>query len=225
MNQNVSRRQFLTTAAGAAVGVVGVPYIVSSSALGANGAVAASERITMGCIGVGWQGGSNMGDFLREKDCRIVAICDVDKNTLQGAINTVNKRYGNQDCAGYNDFRELLARTDIDCVSLGLPDHWHAIPAIEAARSGKDIYGEKPLSHDLREGRAMCDAVKRYGRIWQTGSWQRSQAHFRFACELVRNGRIGKVHTGRGRTAVGALRFRQDGGPGADCAAAGRTRL
>jgi predicted dehydrogenase len=195
MKQNLSRRRFLRDATGAAAGAVAFPYIINSSALGANGVPAASERITMGCIGVGWQGGSNMGQFLGQNDCRIVAICDVDKNTLRGAVNEVNDTYGNKDCAGYDDYRELLARSDIDTVSLGLPDHWHAIPAIEAARSGKDIYGEKPLSHDLREGRAMCDAVKRYGRIWQTGSWQRSQAHFRFACELVRNGRIGKVHT------------------------------
>jgi predicted dehydrogenase len=195
MNRSVSRRQFLRTAAGTVVGVVGFPYIISSSALGAGGSVAPSERITMGCIGVGWQGGSNMGQFLGEKDCRIVAICDVDKNTLRGAVNAVNRRYGSQDCAAYNDYRELLARTDVDAVSLGLPDHWHAIPAIEAARSGKDIFGEKPLSHDLVEGRAMCNAVRQYGRIWQTGSWQRSEAHFRFACELVRNGRIGKIHT------------------------------
>ncbi len=191
----LGRRQFLKRAAGTAAGAIGYPYIVPSSALGKAGSIAPSERITMGCIGVGWQGGSNMNSFLREKDCQIVAICDVDKNHLQGAVNRVNKQYKNKDCATYTDYRELLARDDIDAVSLGLPDHWHAIPAIEAARSGKDIFGEKPLSHNLREGRAMCDAVKRYSRIWQTGSWQRSQANFRFACELVRNGRIGRVHT------------------------------
>lgn len=189
--QDLSRRRFL----GTAVGVVGFPYVVGASALGRDGAVAPSERITMGCVGVGWQGGHNMRQFLGEKDCRIVAICDVDRNQLRGAVNTVNRKYGNKDCAAYGDFRELIARDDIDAVSLGLPDHWHAIPAIAAATSGKDIFGEKPLSHDLREGRAMCDAVARYGRIWQTGSWQRSQAHFRQACEIVRNNRIGKVHT------------------------------
>ncbi|MCP4184319.1 MAG: Gfo/Idh/MocA family oxidoreductase, partial [Hyphomicrobiales bacterium] len=97
------------------------------------------------------------------------------------------------DCATYKDFREVLTRDDIDSVSLGLPDHWHAIPAIMAAKSGKDVFGEKPLAHSIREGRAMVDAVERYGRIWQTGSWQRSQAHFRHACEIVRSGRIGKV--------------------------------
>jgi predicted dehydrogenase len=193
--QRLSRRQVLRRAAGTAAGVIGFPHIVGSSALGQGGHVAPSERITMGCIGVGWQGGHNMRQFLGEKDCRIVAICDVDKNHLGSAVNAVNKKYGNEDCVAYGDFREVIARDDIDAVSLGLPDHWHAVPAIEAARSGKDIFGEKPLSHEFAEGRAMCDAVEKYGRIWQTGSWQRSQAHFRFACELVRNGRIGKVHT------------------------------
>ncbi len=177
------------------MGVIGLPSIVPSSVLGGQGRAAPSNRITMGCIGVGWQGGSNLGSFLRENDCQIIAVCDVDANHLQEAADRVNGQYKNKDCAKYRDFRELLARDDIDAVSLGLPDHWHSIPAIEAAKSGKDIYGEKPLSHSLIEGRAMCDAVKRYGRIWQTGSWQRSQAHFRRACELVINGRIGKVHT------------------------------
>jgi len=149
----------------------------------------------MGCIGVGWQGTSNMENFLREPDAQIVAVCDVDKNHLQRAKQIVDKHYGNNDCAVYHDFRELLERDDIDAVSLGLPDHWHAIPAIMAAEKGKDIYGEKPLSHTLAEGRAICNAVKKYQRIWQTGSWQRSQDKFRFACELVRNGRIGRVHT------------------------------
>ena len=192
---NVSRRQFLVKAAGTAVGAISFPYIVPSSVLGQRARVAPSNRITMGCIGVGWQGGSNMNSFLGQKDCQIIAACDVDKNHLQGAVNRINGRYKNKDCAAYHDFRQLLARDDIDAVSLGLPDHWHAVPAVAAARSGKDIFGEKPLSHNLKEGRAMCDAVKRYGRVWQTGSWQRSQSHFRKACELVVNGRIGKVHT------------------------------
>lgn len=186
----INRRQLLKGAAGIAVGF---PYIVRSTALGRAGSVAVSERITMGCIGVGWQGGSNLDSFMREKDCQVVAVCDVDKNHLQDAVNRVNKHYNNQDCAAYADYRELLARDDIDTVVISLPDHWHAIPAIEAARSGKDIYGEKPLSHSFKEGRAICQAVQRYGRIWQTGSWQRSQSHFRRACELVINGRIGKV--------------------------------
>jgi len=191
----ISRRRFLAKASGIAAGAVSFPYIVPSLVLGKAGNVAPSNKITMGCIGIGWQGGSNMNSFLGQKDCQIIAACDVDKRHLQGAVNRINGHYKNKDCAVYHDFRDLLARDDIDTVSIGLPDHWHAVPAVMAAKSGKDIFGEKPLSHNLKEGRAMCDAVKRYGRVWQTGSWQRSQSHFRQACELVINGRVGKVHT------------------------------
>lgn len=190
-----NRRQFLKQAATVPIAAFTFPYIIPASARGKDGSIPPSNRITMGCIGVGWQGTSNMNSFLREKDCKILALCDVDKNHLQNALNRVNNHYQNKDCAAYHDFRQLLARSDIDAVSIALPDHWHAIPAIQAARSGKDIYGEKPLSHCFKQGRAICNAVKRYGRIWQTGSWQRSQSNFRFACELVINGRIGKVHT------------------------------
>ncbi len=136
-----------------------------------------------------------MKQFLAQSDARVVAVCDIDKKHLNNAKKEVDNKYGNQDCAAYHDFRELLARDDIDAVSIAVPDHWHGIISIAAAKAGKDIYGEKPLSHTLAEGRAMCDAVKKYGVIWQTGSWQRSVSNFRTACELVRNGRIGKVHT------------------------------
>ena len=190
----LGRRAFLkgVAAAGAAVAL---PTVIRSSALGADGAVAPSNRITMGCIGVGGQGGDNLGAFLGEKDCQVVAASDVDKGHLGGAKKRIDDHYHNQDCAAYKDFRELLARDDIDTISLATPDHWHAVPVIMAARSGKDIYGEKPFSHDLREGRAMVSALKQYGRVWQTGSWQRSGGSFRSACELVLNGRIGRVHT------------------------------
>ena len=191
---SINRRQFIRKAASTAIGVISFPYIIPSTVLGQTDKIAPSERITMGCIGVGWQGTSNLNSFLVEKDCKVVAVCDVDKNHLQNAVDIVNKHYGNTDCAAYDDFRHLLARDDIDAVALSLPDHWHAIPAIEAAKAGKDIYGEKPLSHTFIEGRAICDAVKQYGIIWQTGSWQRSQAIFRFTCELVLNGRIGEVY-------------------------------
>ena len=184
-----SRRRFLQGTAA----VAAAPYFVPASALGRAGRPAPSNRIVMGCIGVGWQGGSNMNAFLGQKDCQVVAICDTDRNHRDAAVRRVNGQYKNEDCAHHDDFRDLIARDDIDAVSLGLPDHWHAIPAIAAAESGKDVFGEKPLSHSLLEGRAMCDAIQRYGRIWQTGSWQRSISNFRFACELVRNGRVGKV--------------------------------
>jgi len=194
-DNNIDRRKFLKRAAITAAGAVGFPYFVRSSALGKAGNVAASNRIVMGCIGVGGMGTGNMVNFLEKDNAQVVAVCDVDKKHREGARDRVNEKYKNKDCACYNDFRELIDRDDIDAVSLGLPDHWHAIPAIAAAKSGKDVYGEKPFSHNLAEGRAMCEAMKRYGRVWQTGSWQRSRDNFHHACELVRNGRIGKVHT------------------------------
>ncbi|MGD0088320.1 MAG: Gfo/Idh/MocA family oxidoreductase [Planctomycetota bacterium] len=190
----LNRRQFLGRGA-AATAALAFPAIIPASALGAGDRPSPSNRITMGCVGVGGQGSSNMGNFLGHGDCQILAVSDVDKQHANNAKNAVDGRYKNKDCQVYGDFRELLARDDIDTISLGTPDHWHAIPAITAAKSGKDIYGEKPFSHDLREGRAMCEAVKQYGRVWQTGSWQRSGGDFRRACELVRNGRIGTVHT------------------------------
>jgi predicted dehydrogenase len=190
---DLSRRRFLRNAAGVSVAAVGFPYIVSSSALGASGAVAASERIVMGCIGVGSQGTGNMQGFLGKKDAQVVAVCDVDKSHLSRAKSTVDKRYGNSDCATYSDFRELIARNDIDALSLAMPDHWHSIPVVTAARAGKDMYAEKPLARTIHEAKVMRDTVNRYGRIWQTGSWQRSVENFHHGCELVRNGRIGKV--------------------------------
>ena len=185
-NRYVSRRQFL----GAAAGSVAFPYIVPSSVFGAE---APSGKITMGCIGVGSQGSGNMNGFLNKGDARVLAVCDVDKGHRDGAKKRVDDKYGNSDCAAYHDFRELIARDDIDALSLALPDHWHSIPVIMAARAGKDMYGEKPLARTIAEGKRMVEAVHRYDRIWQTGSWQRSQGNFHHACELVRNGRIGKV--------------------------------
>jgi predicted dehydrogenase len=188
--RSYSRRNFLRAAAGAGVGV---PLLLPGNLWSA--AVSPSNKITVGAIGLGGMGSGNLGGFLGDPRCRVLAVCDVDKNNLESARKRVNSHYSNEDCAAYKDFRELVARDDIDVISLATPDHWHAIPAIASAKAGKDIYGEKPFSHDLLEGRAMVDAVTQYGRVWQTGSWQRSTGDFRFACELVRNGRIGKVHT------------------------------
>lgn len=190
---NISRRRFLRNAAGASIGALGLPYIVSSSALGQGGAVAPSERVVIGCIGVGSQGSGNMRGLLGKKGAQVVAVCDVDRNHVNNAKATVDKRYGNADCKTYHDFRELIAREDVDALSMALPDHWHSIPVVMAAQAGKDVYGEKPLARTIHEGRVMVDAFHRFGRVWQTGSWQRSVANFHRACELVINGRIGKV--------------------------------
>ncbi len=191
---NLSRRDFLKRASitGAALAF---PTIIPARALGADGTVAPSNRIVLGCLGVGGQGSGNMGSFLNEKDCQVVAVCDVDKKHSEGAKKTVDGHYGNQNCKTYGDFREMIARDDIDAISMATPDHWHAITCILSAKSGKDIYGEKPFTHDLLEGRAVIRALQQYGRVWQTGSWQRSGGTFRLACELVLNGRIGRVHT------------------------------
>ena len=184
--REISRRMLLKGGAGAIL----VPYIVPGHVFGG---LAASERLTMGMIGLGSMGMRHVEGFLQEDDCRIVAVCDVDASRRRAAIEQINKHYGSADCAQYNDFRELIGRGDIDTICISVPDHWHAIIALEGVRAGKDIYGEKPLALTVAEGRVLVDEVNRYGCVWQTGSWQRSTAHFRFGCELVRNNRIGKL--------------------------------
>ncbi len=192
-NKNMDRRRFLKSAATAAGGLVLLPHIIPSSARGKDGAVAPSNRLVHGCIGMGNRGLADMRGFLGRKDVQIVAVCDIDQAHGDAAKKIVDQKYGNRDCATYHDFREIIARKDIDTLSLALPDHWHSIPVILAARTGKDMYGEKPLARTIYEGRQMVKAVQKYQRIWQTGSQQRSDAEFHKACELVRNGRIGKV--------------------------------
>lgn len=186
------RRDFLKTLA-APVVAAGFPTIIKASALGLNGAVAPSDRVTFATIGVGWMGGDHVGIFLKIPEVQYVAVCDIDDDHAKEAKAKIDVKYGNKDCATYRAFEELLSRKDIDAVSIAVPDHWHGIVAFSAARAGKDIYCEKPLAHNFAEGRAMVQAAAKYNRIWQTGSWQRSTANFHQACELVRNGRIGKI--------------------------------
>ncbi len=131
--------------------------------------------------------------FLTLSDCQVVAACDIDANHLQAAVKKINDTYGNEDCKGYHDFRELLARDDIDAVMIAVPDHWHEIVATEAARRKKDIYGEKPLAHTIEEQQSIVRAVQQNQIIWQMGSWQRSVPMFHKAAEIVRNGLIGEV--------------------------------
>jgi len=189
MRQEISRRAFLKSAS---IGIA-TPYIISSSALGRDGRPAPSNRLTLGLIGLGSMGMRHVKGFLQEDDCEIIAVCDVDASRLNAAAKEVNKHYDNEDCARYKDFREVISRDDVDALCIAVPDHWHSVPAIEGIRAGKDIYGEKPLALTISEGRAMVEAAHRYNCVWQTGSWQRSTAHFRFGCELVRNQRIGTL--------------------------------
>ncbi len=195
LKKHIGRRNFLKKTLVLSTAAAGLPALVPSSVFGRQGRIAPGDKVIIGSIGLGMQGNPNTKGFLDEPDTRVVALCDIDANHLRETKQMVDDYYGNRDCAGYHDFQELLAREDIDAVMIALPDHWHGVVAVAAAKAGKDIYGEKPLAHSIVEGRAICTAVQRYGRVWQTGSWQRSQANFRFAAELVINGRIGRVHT------------------------------
>ena len=193
MARQVLRRRAFLKGSAAAGAAVGFPYVIMSSALGA-GRPAPSNRIVMGFIGVGGKGTGGMRSFLHYDNVQVVAVCDVDKAHRDRAADLVKQQYGSAPAA-YKDFRDLVARDDIDAVQVATPDHWHVPTSIAAVRAGMDVYCEKPLTRTIAEGRVLSDAVARYSRIFQTGSQQRSSAGFRRACELVRNGRIGKVHT------------------------------
>lgn len=187
------RREFLKSAPIALAGAAAFPTIVRASALGRGGAVAPSDRIVMAGIGYGMQGPGDMRNFLGKSEVQWVAVCDLDDSALKRAQDIVNQSNGNTDCKTYKDYRELFARGDLDAVLLAVPDHWHAIISLAAVKAGLDVYGEKPFTKSLREGRTLVNAISRYGRVWQTGSWQRSEDNFHRAAELVRNGRVGKI--------------------------------
>lgn len=181
-----NRRQFLRA-------LPAFPLIVKGSVLGLNGAVPPSDRVTFATIGTGWMGGDHIELFLRIPEVQYVAVCDVDSTHLEAAKATIDKARGNGDCLMFREFEQIAARRDIDAVSIAVPDHWHALISVAMLRAGKDVYGEKPLAYSFREGVAIRDAVAKHRRMWQTGSWQRSVENFRFAAELVRSGKIGKV--------------------------------
>ncbi len=191
VKRRIERRSFLKGAVGAAM----FPYVVSSSALGKDGAVAPSNKIVVGAIGVGPQGTGVMRNFLGQKDAQVVAVCDLKSNVLADRKKLVDKRYGDTGCAAYSDFRELLARKDIDAVLIATTDHWHVLCAIAAAKAKKDMYVEKPMGVSLAEDQALRAACKRYGVLFQFGTQQRSSRQFLLACELVRNEKIGKLKT------------------------------
>jgi predicted dehydrogenase len=191
----MTRRNLLKKTSEIAATAVALPYVVPSSSLGKAGSVAPSDRVVMGCIGTGGQGTHNTRAFLSNAGVRMVAVCDVVEARRQKAKNLVDQHYGDQGCATYNDFRDLLVREDIDAVVIATQDHWHALIAVAAAQAGKDMYCEKPTGVAVTEGQAMRNAVQRYGRVFQTGTQQRSERNFQFACELARNGYLGKIHT------------------------------
>ena len=184
----LNRRNFLKAAGSAAI----LPAVFP--AFGAQSSKAsANNSINLGVIGMGMMGPGNTQAFLALPDCQVVAACDIDTNHLQDAVKMINDAYGTEDCKGYHDYRELLARDDIDAVMIAVPDHWHEIVATEAARRKKDIYCEKPLAHTIAEQQSIVRAVQQNGILWQMGSWQRSVPTFHKAAEIVRNGLIGTV--------------------------------
>ena len=186
MSRSIRRRQFLAHTSAA----LSLPLFAPAALLGRQAdASAPSERITMACIGVGGRGSTNLRIFKGKPGVEIVAVCDVDRGHLAAGL----KSAGLEGKAGSADFRDVLARNDIDAVMVATPDHWHALIAIEAIRAGKDVYCEKPLAASIAEGRALVRVVETSDRILQCGTQRRSVPECRYACELVRNGRIGKV--------------------------------
>lgn len=175
-----SRRRFLQSA---------FPLILPAATLGRAGATAPNSRVRLACIGLGGQGTSNLRAFLADERVQVVALCDVDSKHLERAAALA--KVGAGDC--HRDFREVLARADVDAVMNATPDHWHAGVAVAAAKAGKDLYSEKPLGGSIADGRAICRAVAEHRRILQCGTWRRSGLKVRMACERVRNGYIGEL--------------------------------
>jgi len=191
----LTRRQFLRRSSAAAVAAA-LPCIVPGTALGLNGGVPASERIVLGGLGIGGRGTGVLNWMLPERDIQFVAVCDAKKASREAVKRTVDNKYGNSDCKTYRDIREFLAeRTDIDALLIATGDRWHALASIMAMRAGKDVYSEKPSSMTIAEGQAVVETARRYGRVYQSGIQRLSEDNFTFANELLRTGRLGKVHT------------------------------
>ncbi|MBP6964527.1 MAG: Gfo/Idh/MocA family oxidoreductase [Armatimonadetes bacterium] len=199
MKDRMNRREFLETSGKAALGVglgVTVAGALATPARAQAPRVGANDKILMGAIGVGGMGTGNMNAFMEQPEVEVVAVCDVDSNFLNRAAGMVEGKYGRKPKA-FKDFRELLDMKEIDAVMIGTPDHWHALPFITACEAGKDVFCEKPISHDIWEGRQMVGAAKRFGRVSQINTWQRSVGFFRQAIDFVRSGGMGKVRVCR----------------------------
>jgi predicted dehydrogenase len=195
--RGLSRRRFLATAAAA----FATPYVVPARVLAEEGK-GPNSRICLGFIGVGGRGSDHVQTCVGRGDAQILAVCDPYKGKREGLKKLVEDRYARKKdlgaykgCDAYSDFREVVARPDLDAVFIASPEHWHALHTLAAVRAGKDVYCEKAMTLTVAEGRVVCETVRRYGRVVQIGMQQRSWDIFRFACELVRNGYIGKLQT------------------------------
>ena len=192
-SEKTNRRSFLKAGTGAAGALLAVPYFVPSTALGLGGAVAPSEKIAIGFIGTGSHGTQyNLRTYLRQPDAQVVAVCDVDGNHMAEAKKKVDEQYGNADCATTGDFRDILARDDIDAVMISTPDHWHVLMSVLAVRAGKDVQCEKPTL-TIEQGKILVQTVRQHDKVFQTSTEDRSVPVYHRMAELVRNGRIGKL--------------------------------
>jgi predicted dehydrogenase len=187
----LSRRHFLRRSAVA----FGAPLFIPGSVLGLNGAVAPSNRITVGGIGLGPRGREVLKSFLNQRDVQFVMIADVQETRREVVRVMVNRAYDNQDCAKTGEMLDVLGRKDIDAVVIATGDRWHAVASILAARAGKDVYCEKPCSMTVRESQELADAMNRYGRVFQAGTQRRNVDNFKWAANLARTGRLGRIHT------------------------------
>jgi predicted dehydrogenase len=188
----MKRRDFIRNSACLA-GAITLPTIIPASALGKNGFTSPSNRLLMGFIGTGTRGMRNLRSFIEKREIQIVAVCDVDSSHVARARQEAWDHHQNKDCRAYEDYRELLDKEQLDTVTISTPDHWHMLQYIAAAEKKIDIFGEKPLVRKIEEGKKVVKACTENDIIWQTGSWQRSRADFRTACELVANGVLGKI--------------------------------
>jgi predicted dehydrogenase len=187
----LTRRQFLRRTAAAAA----LPMIVPGAVLGLNGAVAPSNRIVFGGIGIGNRARAIIPNFLGFKELQFVAVSDCRADRLASAKKMIDGHYGNEDCRACPDFREILARKDVEAVFIATGTRWHGLGSIYAARAGKDIYCEKPVTLTIGEGRALVETCRRHGTIYQAGTQRRSTGSYRFAAEMVGQGKIGRLHT------------------------------
>lgn len=189
----LSRRSFLKSTLSAAGAAVMAPTIIPSSALGLDGAVAPSERVVVGGIGIGNRGTYDLGCFLEQGDVQFVGVCDVKESRRIAIKKKVDELYDNQNCDMYRDFREILDRSDIDAVLIATGPNWHCTAAVAAAKAGKDMYCEKPCTKNIAQSLILKDTIRRNGRVFQAGTQRRNLPHFAFACELARTGKLGKL--------------------------------
>jgi predicted dehydrogenase len=190
---SLHRRRFLKVAAATGVAAAMAPTIIPSTALGLQGAVAPSERVVVGGIGIGNRGKYDLSCFLEQPDAQFAAVCDVKEARRLDIKKMADQKYGNENCEMYRDFREILDRQDLDAVLIATGPNWHCTMAVQAAHAGKDMYCEKPCTKNIAQSLILAETMKRTARVFQAGTQRRNLPHFAFACELARTGKLGKV--------------------------------